>query len=430
MKLIVPYLKMRNGRPRWEPGPDLRRAGFIGQDIKDGLGQWLDEAGAIAIARDLNEEVALWRAEGTKKKKAAPASRIHPRCCQALATMFCGLEFAGGDFVQPKPGEITRASPKWQKLKPSTRADYLNRLKIFLNSSIENGDGARLTFATVSVHAIETHHLYNWWEELVEQRGHHMANGIIAVVRLLFSYGRLKGWRKDNPAKELLLEAPPERLAIWLPEQTRIFLDTADELVDEQGRSLKSVGDAFLSGLHTGQRLSDVLAMPDAIFEAERIALTQMKRGALIDTKMTPQMSSRVADIRARQREQDVPAIGGNLIINEATGKPYNKNSFNKRFRLVRKAAAKKLKTVKRDPRWQGPKIYEIADLRYQDLRDTYVTRSALAGNSAAHIASVTGHSLETITSVMKHYLAMTRAMADEATDRVVAWLKREGIEV
>lgn len=282
----------------------------------------------------------------------------------------------------------------------------------------------------MSVHALEAHHFYNWWEELVDERGHHMANGIIAVVRAMFSYGRLKGWRKDNPARELLLEAPPERLAIWLPDQARIFLEVADELVDKQGRSLKSIGDAFLTGLHTGQRLSDVLEMPDSIFEDERIALTQMKRGALIDTKMTPQMSARAADIRGRRRELTVPSIGGTLIVNEVTGKAYDKNSFNKRFRLVRDAAAKRLEKVTRDPRWQGPKIFEIAELRYQDLRDTYVTRSALAGNDAAHIAAVTGHSLDTITGIMKHYLAMTRAMADAATDRVVAWLNKEGISV
>jgi hypothetical protein len=428
MKLSVPYLKMRNGRPRWEPGPGLRAAGFSGQDLKDSLGQWLDEPAAIAKARELNAEVDAWRATGARKKHAPP-SRIHPRCCQALATLFTGLEFAAGDFVEPEPGKEGRASPKWQKLKPSTRADYRNKLKIFLNSAIDTG-GGDATFAGISVHALEAHHLYNWWEELVEQRGHHMANGIIAVVRLLFSYGRLKGWRKDNPAKELLLEVPAERLAIWLPQQAQVFLAVADELVDDMGRSLKSVGDAFLTGLHTGQRLSDVLAMPDSIFEADRIALTQMKRGALIDTKMTPQMAARVAEIRARRRDQAVPTIGGTLIVNEASGEPYNKNSFNKRFRLVREAAAKKLAAVTRDPRWQGPKIYEVAELRYQDLRDTYVTRSALAGNDAAHIAAVTGHSLDTITSIMKHYLAMTRAMADTATDRVVEWLKKEGITV
>jgi predicted nucleic acid-binding protein len=155
-----------------------------------------------------------------------------------------------------------------------------------------------------------------------------------------------------------------------------------------------------------------------------------MKRNAKIDTKMTPQMSARVTEIRGRRREQAVVTIGGTIIVNEATGEAYNKNSFNKRFRLVREEAAKRLAKVTRDPRWQGPKIFEIGELRYQDLRDTYVTRSALAGNDAAHIAAVTGHSLETITSIMKHYLAMTRAMADVATDRVVAWLSKEGISV
>jgi hypothetical protein len=43
-------------------------------------------------------------------------------------------------------------------------------------------------------------------------------------------------------------------------------------------------------------------------------------------------------------------------------------------------------------------------------------------------IVAVTGQSLQSITAIMKHYLALSRAMADAATGRLEAWLKREGI--
>lgn len=416
-KFRVPYLKMRDGRPRWEPGPGLRRAGWHGRDLKDTLGHWLDETAAIAAARALNDEIEEWRgapSEGPVRREP----HKHPRSCQALADLFTGG--AAPD----------KASPKWKKLKASTQADYRSKLKVFLNSVIDlDGDGRETTFGEIPLGVIETHHLYTWWEEMHEERGHHMAHGVIAVVRAMMSYARLKGWRRDNPAKGLSLETPPERLAIWRPEQAQIYLEAADALVDEHGHGFQSIGDAFFVGLHTGQRLSDVLLMPDSIFADDRIALTQMKRGALIDTRMTQQMATRVAEIRARRRSAPTPSIAA-LIINESSGQPYDRFSFNKRFRLVRTEAAKRLPTAARDPRWQGPRVYEIAELRYQDLRDTYVTRSALAGNTAAHIAAVTGHSLATIAVVMKHYLALTRAMADEATDRIEAWLKQEGIAV
>jgi len=46
--------------------------------------------------------------------------------------------------------------------------------------------------------------------------------------------------------------------------------------------------------LHSGQRMGDVLAMPPKIFEHGRIAITQMKRGALIDIPVTEACAARV----------------------------------------------------------------------------------------------------------------------------------------
>ena len=52
----IPYFQWRSGRPRWEPGPGLRALGLTGRDLKDRDGGWLEEADAIARARELNAE--------------------------------------------------------------------------------------------------------------------------------------------------------------------------------------------------------------------------------------------------------------------------------------------------------------------------------------------------------------------------------------
>lgn len=54
-----------------------------------------------------------------------------------------------------------------------------------------------------------------------------------------------------------------------------------------------------------------------------------------------------------------------------------------------------------------------LASFRHQDLRDTAVTWLAIAGTNIPEIASVTGHSLQSSTDVLEHYLARPLELAD-----------------
>ena len=109
----VPYLKMRNGRPRWEPGPGLRAAGFRGTDLRDAHGRWLDAATAIARASELNAEVAAWRARGAPRRQPRVPRRSHT-CCSAVWDAYT-------------------KSPRWtERLAEATRRDYANKASIWL----------------------------------------------------------------------------------------------------------------------------------------------------------------------------------------------------------------------------------------------------------------------------------------------------------
>lgn len=52
-KLKLPYVRWRDGRPRWEPGPRVRSIGFRGEDLRHDDGRWysLDEASSFALTR-------------------------------------------------------------------------------------------------------------------------------------------------------------------------------------------------------------------------------------------------------------------------------------------------------------------------------------------------------------------------------------------
>lgn len=408
----VPYFLWRDGRPRWHPGPRLRRAGFKGRDLKDEAGQWLALEAAIAAARDLNRQVEKWRA-GRGQSSTGSSRQKAPRPFRTCGELF-DLWWGTGK---------TRPSADFAELSPKTQADYKWKGRVFLDMAIDD----HAAFRDVPIASITKPHAFGVWEQLYQERGIALANAVKAVVSSAFSYAELRGWRPSgsNPWLKMNRPATPHRLAIWLPAQVDAFLEAADACEDT-----RSVGDTLVLGLHTAQRLSDVLTYPDRIFRGDRIMLSQLKTKALIDVKMTQQVSTRVADIRARRRDANVPAIGGTLIVNELTGQAYDANSFNKRFRLVRERAAKKLPAVDIGDAWHGPRLYELAELQFRDLRDTAVTRLALAGCTLAQIAAITGHSLQSITDIMKHYLALNRAMADQATDLLEAWLQREGIRV
>jgi hypothetical protein len=176
----------------------------------------------------------------------------------------------------------------------------------------------------VPVAALTKPHAFGLWEHLYQTRGIAMANGVKAVASTAFSYGELRGWRAADgqPWRSMGRPATSERLAIWLPPQVNVFVAAADADLDTL-----SVGDAFVIALHSAQRLGDVLAMPQRIFTRHRIELSQMKRGALIDVKMTQQVADRIVAILARASA--VSDLSAPLIVNERTGEPYNTNIFN-----------------------------------------------------------------------------------------------------
>jgi hypothetical protein len=76
---------------------------------------------------------------------------------------------------------------------------------------------------------------------------------------------------------------------------------------------------------------------------------------------------------------------------------------------------------------WTVTPCPSLADFRDQDLRDTSVTWQALAGATIPEIISVTGHTPQSATQILKHYLAVHPEMADKAIGKMVAWFDAGG---
>lgn len=395
MKLRVPYFVWRDGRPRWVPGPALRAKKWKGRDLKGPDGQWLSYGAAINEAIKLNGEVATWRAAGGRPVRP-PSPRKVSRSWQQLY-------------------EIWVATPEFSRLAASTRTEYKGKARVFLDTRLDDDVALRDT----PVAAMGRKALRNLWRSWYTERGHAMANGLIAVVRAMLSEAVNQEWIPANPAFKLKLPVVDARVAFWSPAKVKAFVAVADELGHH------TVADAVIIALHSGQRQADVLSMPPRIFETQRIALSQFKTNALVDAPMTKPMRERVAAIRARWKAAGI-AQRQTLIVDPTTGERWAQYRFNRAFRAVRAAAAAQHPELCVDERFQP----SLAELRFQDLRDTAITRLAEATCTLPEIASISGHSPAHITTVIKHYLALTGPMADGAIAKLTAWLERERIEL
>jgi integrase len=179
---------------------------------------------------------------------------------------------------------------------------------------------------------------------------------------------------------------------------------------------LPESGDAIFLGLFTGQRQADVLHLVPEVQTPDRQRFKQSRTGAIVSIPPTPQLAARLAAAAERRRLEHNQIVDTTIVIHGATGMRFVSSTFRHRFAEVRDAAVTTCPSV--------------ATLRYQDLRDTAVTWYARSGCTVPEIAAITGHSLRSVYSILRHYLSLDEHLADAAVAKLVAWMEPEGIAV
>lgn len=368
------YLKWRNGRPRWEPGPRLREAGWKGRSLKDANGNWLSLEAAIAAADEINRQVDEWRKAGAQPLRPARRRQVarHERTLAAL-------------------WDVYETSERFRNLRASTQKDYRNRIRIALAWA---GDKP--------VAALDEPVIDAFYARLRRSRGEHQAAGVMAVLRLLLSHAVRLRWIDHNPAKAMRISRPrpaPEG-RIWTRAEVAAIVQTADEM-GEHG-----LADAFLIALHTGQRAGDVRRI-EAFHEVNgrlRLRLCQSKTQAVVDIPASAELARRLRQIAERHRRagrEHPPA----LVIDDRTGRPFTRHGLSHRFAEVRAEACRR-----------HPKLAKsMANKTFAAARHTCVTWLAEAGCEIPQIAAITGHSIASVTQIIEHYLARTSHLADAA---------------
>jgi integrase len=154
--------------------------------------------------------------------------------------------------------------------------------------------------------------------------------------------------------------------------------------------------------LWTGQRQRDLLRLPWSAYDGQNIRLRQSKTGEPV---LIPVGAPLKAMLDATPRISPI-------ILTNTEGKPWTSDGFRASWRKACKKAG-------------------ITGVTFNDLRGTAVTRLAIAGCTEAKIASVTGHSLPDVRSILDaHYLHRDPALARDAITKLeVAYAKRSGTD-
>lgn len=255
-----------------------------------------------------------------------------------------------------------KASPKYAKLAPRSKADY-DKVLEFIRDRIGDIDPAK----------VQRRHIIAWRDE--NAHALRFANYLVQIIRILMERAIDLGWRADNPAKGVgMLKGDKPEPKAWPRDLVTAYRATAT------GQALL----IFELCLGTGQRIGDVLRMRWDHLEAGGVNVRQGKTGARLWIPLT-------ASLRAAL---DATPKTGLTILTNGQGKPLPYKTAQGLVMRVRKQI--------------GADAYSIHGLRH-----TAAHELAAAGCTDEQIAALTGHSTA---RMVAHYTgpARQRARAEE----------------
>jgi hypothetical protein len=393
----------RDGRPRFQPGPGLRALGFAGRDLRHPDGAWFSLEEATRFAVTLAKEADIIRAKAAGRAAPAPAP-LAVGAAPAPPAPPCSLGHVIADELALRRAAIEAPARAANGARAaSARALAPKTLKWYSGLAARLQDVAPDQWAALAIAfgPAEARALY---DRLNGAIGHASARGVIALCSMAFAAARLRaGPLKDrpNPFERLGIPASAPRVRVASPQEIAAFVAAADRL----GRP--ELADMALLAVWTGQRQADRFALIITTRDgAERAEITQAKTGATVSIRLASAVVDRLAAARARRRAASIDRP--EAIIDERARAPWDEHAYRKAFATIRAEAAKAAPS--------------IADLRDQDFRDTAVTWLARAGCTVLEIASITGHSLQSATQILRHYALLDEQIADQAITKLTKW--------
>lgn len=278
--------------------------------------------------------------------------------------------------VEPKAGTLQsilngfQSSTDWADLAPRTRADYVKLIKAIEK---EFGDFPLSGLADRRARAI-----FMEWRDRRAAASRRQADYGWQVLARILSWALDRGLVVANPcAKGGRVYAGSRAEIIWTDADEAAFLAAAPAHLHL----------ALTLALWTGQRQGDLLALAWTQYDGKAIRLRQSKTGARVVIPVG-------APLKAA-----LDAIGGKSgpILVNSEGNAWTSDGFRSSWRKACAAVG-------------------VVGVTFNDLRGTAVTRLALADCTEAEIATLTGHSLRDVRSILDaHYLKRDPALGESA---------------
>ncbi|MCF3642904.1 tyrosine-type recombinase/integrase [Rhizobium sp. TRM95111] len=278
--------------------------------------------------------------------------------------------------VQPAAGTMQsilngfQESSDWFDLAERTRKDYVKLIKAIERDFDD--------FPLSALSDRRTRGLFLEWRDRRAKASRRQADYGWQVLARILSWALGRGLVAANPCeKGGRLYSGTRAANVWTDDDEAAFLASAPAHLHLP----------LILALWTGQRQGDLLQLAWQQYDGERIRLRQGKTGMRVSIPVGAPLKAALDAVRQKE---------GRVLLN-SEGQPWTPDGFRSSWRKARDAAG-------------------IVGVTFNDLRGTTVTRLAMMECTVAEIATITGHSLRDVHSILDaHYLNRDPKLGESA---------------
>jgi integrase len=233
------------------------------------------------------------------------------------------------------------------------------------------------------------------WRDRLALKSVRQADYAWTVLARVLSWAKNRGKITVNPCEKGGRLYDGTRVdSVWTIEDEAVFLKQAPAHLHLP----------LLLALWTGQRQGDLLRLTWPAYDGTHIRLRQSKTGARVKVPVG-------APLKAALDEAAKIKCSPIILLN-SDGRPWTQDGFRASWGKASGKAG-------------------IEAVTFNDLRGTAVTRLALVGSTEAEIATITGHSLRDVRSILDaHYLHRDQALAESAIRKLEMGYAHRLVEV
>jgi integrase len=262
-------------------------------------------------------------------------------------------------------------SDDFRSLGERTRKDYVGIIQKVIEPEFSD-------FPLSALQDKRTRGIFLDWRDRLALKSRRQADYAWTVLALVLSWSKDRGQIDVNPCERggrLYRGSRAEK--IWTEDDEARFLKTAPAHLHLP----------LTLALWTGQRQGDLLRLPWSAYDGTHIRLRQSKGKVRVVIPVGAPLKGAL----------DTAVKRSTIILTTTEGNPWTPDGFRTSWRKACKRAG-------------------IVGVTFNDLRGTAVTRLALAGCTEAEIATITGHTLRDVRSILDvHYLHRDPALAESA---------------